>query len=136
MGGPKLKTGLRPLFKRKIKNDFDYLHFFYVLIAYCLLRFLHIPNLQERYETLMDKYQDKHVKISEASSSLVTKGRSFLDKTLSAALDSFDNLFCRRCLVVSTSLPALSVTLKMLLLMRCVGIHRYLTVASMVVLKA
>lgn len=26
-------------------------------------------------------------------------GNSFLDKDLDAALDSFDNLFCRRCLV-------------------------------------
>lgn len=26
-------------------------------------------------------------------------GSSFLDKDLDAALDSFDNLFCRRCLV-------------------------------------
>lgn len=26
-------------------------------------------------------------------------GNSFLDKDLEAALDSFDNLFCRRCLV-------------------------------------
>ena len=50
----------------------------------------------------MDKYQDKHVTSLEASGSLMSEGRSFLDKTLGAALDSFDNLFCRRCLVIST----------------------------------
>jgi hypothetical protein len=30
---------------------------------------------------------------------ILQNGNSFLDKDLDAALDSFDNLFCRRCLV-------------------------------------
>lgn len=30
---------------------------------------------------------------------VLQNGNSFLDKDLDAALDSFDNLFCRRCLV-------------------------------------
>lgn len=59
--------------------------------------------LQDRYETLMVKYEDKHVKDCEGSGTpeeLGSKKITFLDKKLSVALDSFDNLFCRRCLVL------------------------------------
>lgn len=44
---------------------------------------------------------EKHEKISEVSDKTEPEERLFLNKTLNAALDSFDNLFCRRCLVVS-----------------------------------
>lgn len=40
------------------------------------------------------------IKIGDIEESLQI-GNSFLDKDLDAALDSFDNLFCRRCLVSS-----------------------------------
>ena len=72
---------------------------------------------------------------SGASGSLTSEGRSFLDKTLGAALDSFDNLFCRRCLVISTILDVLFFSLEMPELISSVGICRYLIVAFTVVLK-
>lgn len=84
----------------------------------------------------MDKYQENDAKISETSGILMSEGRSFLDKTLSAALDSFDNLFCRRCLVIPTILNALYFILNVPVLIRVPYIHRYLIAAFMVVLKA
>lgn len=50
---------------------------------------------QDRYKRLKEKY-DKDFRDCEDSGS--ERGIS-LDKSLGAALDSFDNLFCRRCLV-------------------------------------
>lgn len=53
--------------------------------------------IQARYEILLKEKAEKCVK-KEAE---VDKkaGEAFLEKDLDAALDSFDNLFCRRCLV-------------------------------------
>lgn len=62
-------------------------------------------HLQERYETLLVKYEGNHVKDCEGSGpsdEAGSKKSTFLDKNLSAALDSFDNLFCRRCLVLNS----------------------------------
>ncbi|KAI8018220.1 Histone-lysine N-methyltransferase CLF [Camellia lanceoleosa] len=36
--------------------------------------------------------------LSKGENSVEGPGNSFLDKDLEAALDSFDSLFCRRCL--------------------------------------
>ncbi|KAE8723216.1 putative GRAS family transcription factor [Hibiscus syriacus] len=52
-------------------------------------------EIQDRHGLLRDKYSDQNIKDSEYSVS--EKGIS-LDKSLSAALDSFDNLFCCHCL--------------------------------------
>ncbi|XP_022757869.1 histone-lysine N-methyltransferase EZA1-like isoform X2 [Durio zibethinus] len=67
-----------------------------------------ISEIQERHGMLADKYSDQNIKDSEDSGS--EKGIS-LDKSLSAALDSFDNLFCRRCLLFDCRLHGCSQTL-------------------------
>ncbi|KAK8960351.1 Histone-lysine N-methyltransferase EZ3 [Platanthera guangdongensis] len=54
-------------------------------------------EIKERYETLFEKCHKNDEPSSEASN--VTVAKPLLDKTLSASLDSFDNLFCRRCLI-------------------------------------
>lgn len=48
---------------------------------------------------LRQKHQDSSGKSLKDSGDSGFGGRIFLDKSLTAALDSFDNLFCRRCLV-------------------------------------
>lgn len=53
-------------------------------------------GLQDRYSTLKEKYDGKNLKEFEDAGH--ERGIA-LEKSLSAALDSFDNLFCRRCLV-------------------------------------
>jgi hypothetical protein len=53
---------------------------------------------QERCEKLVEKNEMSaisHVAFGEA----IFQNRAFLEKSLDAALDSLDNLFCRRCLV-------------------------------------
>lgn len=47
----------------------------------------------------MKKNQDKGKRNADSSAELESDGKLFLDKTLSSALDSFDTIFCRRCLV-------------------------------------
>ena len=71
--------------------------FKYLFCLYLLETFF-LWDLQERHGTLTEKYSDQTIKDSEDFGS--ENGIS-LDKSLSAALDSFDNLFCRRCLVFS-----------------------------------
>ncbi|KAK4848347.1 hypothetical protein QYF36_011989 [Acer negundo] len=64
-------------------------------------------EIQDRYSTLK-KNHDKNVKDSRDSG--YERGIS-LEKSLSAALDSFENLFCRRCLVFDCRLHGCSQTL-------------------------
>ncbi|KAG1371347.1 Histone-lysine N-methyltransferase [Cocos nucifera] len=64
-------------------------------------------EIKERYETLMEKHE-KHEKNSEVSDKTEPEERLFLNKTLNAALDSFDNLFCRRCLIFDCRLHGCS----------------------------
>ncbi|GAY41090.1 hypothetical protein CUMW_056770 [Citrus unshiu] len=52
-------------------------------------------EVQDRYSTLKEKYDGKNLKEFEDAGH--ERGIA-LEKSLSAALDSFDNLFCRRCL--------------------------------------
>lgn len=49
--------------------------------------------MQGRYETLIKKENAMETPGNEDAAD------ALLDKDLDAALDSFDNLFCRRCLV-------------------------------------
>jgi histone-lysine N-methyltransferase EZH2 len=58
------------------------------------------PILQVRYEILHgEKTESSFEKLSEL---YVKVEDVYHDKDLDAALDSFDNLFCRRCLVCSS----------------------------------
>jgi hypothetical protein len=57
----------------------------------------HNPNLQARYEILHGEKTEGSVK--EMSKLNANVEDVYRDKDLDAALDSFDNLFCRRCLV-------------------------------------
>ncbi|PKA55821.1 Histone-lysine N-methyltransferase EZ3 [Apostasia shenzhenica] len=66
-------------------------------------------EIEERCEILLEKYQEIDNKKPESPSGLESK--SLLDKTLNAALDSFDNLFCRRCLMFDCRLHGCSQTL-------------------------
>lgn len=61
------------------------------LVSKCIL------HLQERYITIKERVCEKRE--SKDSGESGSNRHIFLDKSLSAALDSFDNLFCRRCLV-------------------------------------
>ncbi|XP_061962021.1 histone-lysine N-methyltransferase EZA1-like isoform X2 [Populus nigra] len=66
-------------------------------------------EIQERCRMLAEKYSnDQNVK--DSIDSVSERGIS-LEKTLSAALDSFDNLFCRRCLLFDCRLHGCSQTL-------------------------
>lgn len=65
---------------------------------------IYLPSLifQDRCRTLEKKYNgDQSVK--DTGDSVSERGIS-MEKSLSTALDSFDNLFCRRCLVLISGL--------------------------------
>lgn len=54
---------------------------------------------------LLTKHNKKHRSEPKDSDEKDSEGRLFSDKSLNAALDSFDNLFCRRCLVGFNFIP-------------------------------
>ncbi|GMH02304.1 hypothetical protein Nepgr_004143 [Nepenthes gracilis] len=58
-------------------------------------------EIQERYSELKEKFQEKQGENAFENS-------IFLEKSLSCALDSLDNLFCRRCLVFDCRLHGCS----------------------------
>ncbi|KNA13917.1 hypothetical protein SOVF_112330 isoform A [Spinacia oleracea] len=58
-------------------------------------------EIQERYNKLKLKFE-----VSQEQRS--SGGKLFLEKSLSASLDSFDNLFCRRCLIFDCRLHGCS----------------------------
>ncbi|KAJ8748250.1 hypothetical protein K2173_000822 [Erythroxylum novogranatense] len=66
-------------------------------------------ELMERCSILKEKY-DEEQNVNDSGDSGSYGGIS-LDKSLNAALDSFDNLFCRRCLVFDCRLHGCSQTL-------------------------
>ncbi|PIN08395.1 Transcriptional repressor EZH1 [Handroanthus impetiginosus] len=63
-------------------------------------------EIQERCSLLMEK--DEPVENQTLKREEGSEDNIFLDKSLSAALDSFDNLFCRRCLVFDCRLHGCS----------------------------
>ncbi|KAM7507114.1 hypothetical protein LguiA_017567 [Lonicera macranthoides] len=72
------------------------------ILAHCLSR--KSSEIKARYEVLIKRdnvggYSNGHIE---------GIANSFLDKDLDAALDSFDNLFCRRCLVFDCRLHGCS----------------------------
>lgn len=55
--------------------------------------------LQDRYKLLKEQsHEDNNQNVKNPANINSDQGIS-LEKSLSAAVDSFDNLFCRRCLV-------------------------------------
>ncbi|KAK2967600.1 hypothetical protein RJ640_030471 [Escallonia rubra] len=73
------------------------------LLGQCLSR--KPAEVRARYEVLM--MQDNAV-LGAKNDDIEGSANSFLDKDLDAALDSFDNLFCRRCLVFDCRLHGCS----------------------------
>lgn len=68
----------------------------FVASVFLFLSAVIVLKMQERFDTLK-KYQEKH---DQNSKDFGESDRAMcLDKSLNAALDSFDNLFCRRCMV-------------------------------------
>ncbi|KAI3449392.1 hypothetical protein Pfo_006057 [Paulownia fortunei] len=65
-------------------------------------------EIQERCNMLMEKDQPIEKQNLKSSTEEGSEDNIFLDKSLSAALDSFDNLFCRRCLVFDCRLHGCS----------------------------
>ncbi|KAM7495796.1 hypothetical protein LguiA_020210 [Lonicera macranthoides] len=55
-------------------------------------------EIQERYNTLKEKYKETDDQKLKCPVKAGPDRSIYLDKSLSATLDSFDNLFCRRCL--------------------------------------
>ncbi|CAI0469767.1 unnamed protein product [Linum tenue] len=66
-------------------------------------------EIRERCSVLQERHADD-LNVTNTGDSGPVRGFS-LEKTLSAALDSFDNLFCRRCLVFDCRLHGCSQTL-------------------------
>lgn len=65
-------------------------------------------EIQERYKSIRENKigrSDKHLEASREHESPIGM---YLEKSLSAALDSFDNLFCRRCLIFDCRLHGCS----------------------------
>ncbi|KAJ4843048.1 hypothetical protein Tsubulata_037517 [Turnera subulata] len=79
------------------------------VIAFLFLYDIPCLRLQERCTALKEKY-DEEQRLKDSGDSASDKGLS-LEKSLSAALDSFDNLFCRRCLLFDCRLHGCSQTL-------------------------
>ncbi|KAJ7973061.1 Histone-lysine N-methyltransferase [Quillaja saponaria] len=65
-------------------------------------------EIQERYNMLKEKYREGHDPDSEGSGEIVSNRGISLEKSLSASLDSFDNLFCRRCMLFDCPLHGCS----------------------------
>ncbi|XP_059625584.1 histone-lysine N-methyltransferase EZA1 isoform X2 [Cornus florida] len=68
-------------------------------------------EVQERYNILKKKNPEKLDQNLKGSGEIGSERSIFLEKSLSAALDSFDNLFCRRCLVFDCRLHGCSQSL-------------------------
>ncbi|XP_042427891.1 histone-lysine N-methyltransferase EZ3-like isoform X1 [Zingiber officinale] len=79
-------------------------------------------EIEDRYELLLAKHNKEHKSELKISDEKVSEERSFVDKTLNEALDSFDNLFCRRCLIFDCRLHGCSQNLIIPSEKQCTGL--------------
>ena len=74
------------------EKPFLFLGEFFFLFFFC-------EKMQERYKTMKENNIGRLDQHSEDTGEYESSIGICLEKSLNAALDSFDNLFCRRCLV-------------------------------------
>ena len=76
---------------------------FQVISTVEMLRCIHSNDMHERCTMLMESDQQMEIR-KKTLKEEISRDNVYLDQSLSTALDSFDNLFCHRCLVSGLAL--------------------------------